>query len=438
MLAILRRFIDVKPEEIRALLWSFAYFFCLLCVSYILRPIRDEMGITGGVKNLPWLFTATFGAMLAVVPLYGAAVARFPRRLFVPLTYRFFALHLIAFFVILRAGIAPSVVARVFFVWSSVFNLFVVSVFWSVMADLWKSEQGKRLFGFISAGGSAGALVGPLLTALFVERLGKGNLLLGAIVLLELAVLCFGRLSRLAPRVHEGAAPASSAATEARIGGSILAGFGLVFRSPYLLGICAQTLLTTFTATVVYLQQMQLISERISGSDQRTALLAQLDLVVSVFAILFQVFGTARIIGKAGLAVALSVVAVITGLGFLGFAFVPTMGVIIAFQLVRRAGHYAIERPTREVLFTVVSPEEKYKSKGFIDTVVYRGSDALSAWIYTGLASLLGVMSLSLAMIPLAFAWIALSVRLAREQALRARSEQDRELSPMPSGQREG
>jgi ATP:ADP antiporter, AAA family len=423
LLALLRRSIDVKPEEVSALLWSFACFFFLLCVNYILRPIRDEMGIQGGVKNLPWMFTATFVVTLAAVPLYAAAVARFPRRRLVPLVYRFFALNLIAFFLAHRMGIAPSLVGRVFFVWSSVINVFVVSIFWSVMADLWKSEQGKRLFGFIAAGGSAGAILGPLLTALLVKPLGKENLLLGAVVLLELAVFCVGRLFHLASGLKAGAAPAPSAVGEARIGGSVLAGFGLVFRSPYLLGICAQTLLTTFTATVLYLQQMQLVEAGVRESAERVALFGQRDLVVNVLTIPIQMFITGRLISRAGLAVALSVVAVITGLGFLGLAFAPLVGVIIAFEVLRRAAHYGIERPAREVLFTVVSKEEKYKSKNFIDLVVYRGGDAASAWIHAALSSFMSVVSVSLAMIPLAGAWVALSVRLARGQARHARAE---------------
>jgi ATP:ADP antiporter, AAA family len=423
LLALLRRFINVKPEEVRALLWSFACFFFLLCVNYILRPIRDEMGIQGGVKNLPWLFTATFVGTLAAVPLYAAAVARFPRRRVVPLVYRFFALHLVAFFLAHRAGIAPSLVGRVFFVWLSVINLFVVSAFWSVMADLWKSEQGKRLFGFISAGGSAGAILGPLLTALLVKPLGKENLLLGAVVLLELAAFCVSRLFHLAPRIQEGDAPAPSAAGEARIGGGVLAGFVLVFRSPYLLGICAQTLLTTFTATVLYLQQMQIVEAGIRESAERVALFGHRDLAVNVLTIPIQVFVTGRLIRRAGLAVALSVVAVITGLGFFGLAFAPLVGVIIVFEVLRRAAHYATERPAREILFTVVSQEEKYKSKSFVDLVVYRGGDAASAWIHAALSSLMSAASVSLAMLPLAGAWVALSASLARGQAARARAE---------------
>ena len=187
----------MRPAEVQALVWSFAYFFFLLASYYVLRPLRDEMGIAGGVKNLQWMFTATFVVMLAAVPLFGAIVAKLPRRRFIPLVYHFFVVNIAIFWVLLTFGSARQEVARVFFVWISVFNLFAVSVFWSFMADLFASEQGKRLFGFIAAGGSAGALVGPTVTVALAEVLGPVNLLIVAAVLLELAVLCAHRLRRL-------------------------------------------------------------------------------------------------------------------------------------------------------------------------------------------------------------------------------------------------
>ena len=190
----LARVVAVRPGEARALLWSFAYFFCLLAGYYVLRPLRDEMGIAGGVRNLQWLFTATFLVMLAAVPVFGAVVARLPRKRFVPLVYHFFVANIAVFWVLLTLDVEKVVVARVFFVWISVFNLFAVSVFWSFMADLWQSEQGKRLFGFIAAGGSAGALLGPVVTVALAVPLGPVNLLIIAALLLELAVLCAHRL----------------------------------------------------------------------------------------------------------------------------------------------------------------------------------------------------------------------------------------------------
>jgi AAA family ATP:ADP antiporter len=420
---LLRRLVDVKAEEVGALLWSFAYFFCLLCGYYILRPVRDAMGIAGGVKNLPWMFTATFAAMLAAVPLLSAAVARWPRRLFVPIIYRFFALNLLVFAALLWRGAAPQQVARVFFVWTSVFNLFVVSLFWGLMADLWRSEQGKRLFGFIAAGGTAGSLAGSLSTAAAVELVGAPTLLLASAALLEAGVWCAGRLVRLAPEV-EGAGAERRRGADERVGGGVLDGIGLVFRSPYLLGIAAQTLLTTATATFLYLQQAHIVEAGLPSSAARAAFFAKIDLAGNLLTIALQAALTGRVLRRAGLFVGLAAVPALTAAGFLGLAAAPTLSVVAGFQVLRRASHYAFERPAREILFTVVSREEKYKSKVFLDTVVYRGSDAASSWAYAAMASAAGDAAMALAMLPLAGIWVVLAGYLARKQALRSREEE--------------
>src|ERR1700754_1182770 len=194
--------VPATARERSAALWSFAYFFALLAGYYVLRPLRDQMGIAGGVKNLPWLFTATFLSLLVAQPLYGALVARLPRVRFIPIVYHFFVAHLALFWVLLTLDVERVFVARVFFVWVSVFNLFAVAVFWSFMADLFTSEQGKRLFGFIGAGGTAGALLGPVITIALAVPLGPHNLLIAAIVFLEIAVFCAARLERSAGVSH--------------------------------------------------------------------------------------------------------------------------------------------------------------------------------------------------------------------------------------------
>lgn len=412
------RLVDVRAGEVGALLWSFAYFFCLLCGYYVLRPVRDAMGIAGGTEKLPWMFTATFAAMLLAVPLLSAAAARWPRQRFIPIVYRFFALHLLIFVVLLRVDAPRPVLSRVFFVWASVFNLFVVSVFWSFMSDLWRSEQGKRLFGFIAAGGSAGALVGPLITVAYAERVGPAGLLLTSVALLEASVQCARRLVRLAPQRED--APAAAPAP----GGGSLAGISLVLRSRYLLGIGAQTLLTTATSTVLYLQQAEIVRAAFASSAPRIAFFARVDLVVNLLTIAAQTLLTGRVLRWLGVTVGLGAVPVVTVAGFLGLAASPTLWILTAFQGIRRAAHYALERPAREVLFTVVSHEERYKSKSFLDAVVYRGGDAASSWGYAALTP--GAWAVALSMIPVAGAWIALSAWLAREQAARSRGEDAR------------
>jgi AAA family ATP:ADP antiporter len=412
--AALKRLVPVKDDEIKALLWSFAYFFCLLSSYYVLRPLRDEMGIQGGVKNLPWLFTGTFAVMLLAVPLFGALVARFPRRRIVPVAYRFFIVNILIFYALFVTLEHTAWVARTFFIWVSVFNLFAVSVFWSLMADLHDSDQGKRLFGFIAAGGSLGALLGPSLTATLAVPLGHLNLFLVSALLLEAALYCVRRLAAAgAPAVPTDA----DANGRAAIGGGILAGLTETARSPYLIGICLYIFLYTATSTFLYFLQAGIVAGAIADAAERTRLFALIDLVVGVLTLLIQVGVTGRLTRRFGVGVALAVLPMVTLAGFALLAAWPTVVLLIAVQGIRRAANFAVSRPAREVLYTVVSREWKYKAKNFIDTAVYRGGDALSGWAFAGLKGLgLGLAAVSAVGIPLALAWLALAVALGRRQ----------------------
>lgn len=413
---MLKKFVNVKDEEVGSVLLSFVYFFTLMCGYAILKPLRDEMATAGGVKNVPWLFTATFVVMLVAVPAFSALVSRWPRQRVIPLVYRFFLLNLLAFFGVLKLGVARDEVARAFFVWVSVYNLFVVSVFWSFMADLFASEQGRRLFGFIAAGGTAGMLVGPFLVKLLAEPLGATNLMLLTAVLLEGSARCVRLLSSRATLVQPRAA-----ATEAPVGGGVFAGVRLLFSSPLLLGLALQMLLYAATSTFLYNQQAHIVDKVASGANARAAAFADIDFWVQVLALVLQAVVTGRLIPRFGLGVALAVAPLLTALGFAGLAVVPSLAVLIGFKSLRNASHYAFERPGREILFTSVDRETKYKSKGFIDTVVYRGSDTVSAWMYTGLDSFgLGTAGLALAAVPFAGLWLAVSLWLARLQRVSA------------------
>ena len=272
----LKRVMPATPQERAAALWSFAYFFALLAGYYVLRPLRDQMGIAGGVKNLPWLFTATFITLLVAQPLYGALVARLPRARFIPIVYHFFVANLVLFWVLLTFGVETVLVARIFFVWVSVFNLFAVAVFWSFMADLFTSEQGKRLFGFIGAGGTAGALLGPIMTIWLSVPLGPVNLMIAAAVLLEIAVFCVYRLERAAV-VHTG-----PKATTENIGGSAFAAIPELVRSPYLLGIAVWVALLSYAATIIYFEQAHIVSEAVKSAGLQTRVFASIDLAVSL------------------------------------------------------------------------------------------------------------------------------------------------------------
>ena len=283
----LARLVAARPEEIRALLWSFAYFFCLLAGYYVLRPLRDEMGVAGGVRNLQWLFTATFLTMLAAVPVYGALVARLPRRRFIPIVYHFFVVNLAIFWLLLTFDVERLIVSRVFFVWISVFVLFAVSVFWSFMADRYTPAQGKRLFGFIAAGGTAGSLAGPALTIGLAPVLGPANLMLVAALFLEIAVLCVRRLEFASLAAEKGNLQQSESQA---LGGGSLAGIAMVLRSPYLAGIMLWVSLLSVAATFLYFEQARIVAAASDDPAVRTRIFASVDLAVGLLTIALQFF----------------------------------------------------------------------------------------------------------------------------------------------------
>ena len=419
----LQRLVDVESGEQKAMLWAFCYFFVLLCSYYILRPMRDEMGVAGGVENLQWLFTGTFIAMLAMVPLFGWLTSRYPRATFLPMVYGFFIINLLMFYLLFSSDVADVWVARCFFIWVSVFNLFVVSVFWSFMTDIFSNRQARKLFGFIAAGGTAGALVGPALTATLVKPLGPENLMLASAVLLGCAMFCIRQLIRWRIAYDDTDATISTS-TGNPLGGSVLAGIRLVFQSPYLLGIALLMLLFTTLATFLYFQQAQIIRDTFSDPSERTAVFASIDLAVNLLTVLIQLFFTGRLVRWLGLPWTLALVPLLLALGFMALAVAPVLAVLAVVQIIRRAGNYAIMRPSREMLYVVLGQEEKYKAKNFIDTTVYRGGDAISAWIYTGLRSLgLGLSGIAWIAVPLAGLWALLAYRLGREQTRKAQRQ---------------
>ncbi len=407
----LARVLKTEQHELPALLWAFFYFFCLLCGYYILRPVRDEMGIQGGVDKLQWLFSATFVGMLVAVPFFGFLAARFPRQRLIPLVYYFFAANLLLFFVLIQNGVDKVILARTFFVWVSVFNLFVISLFWSFMADIFSNAQARRLFGVIAAGGSSGAIAGPLLTALLVGHISVHHLLLLSIGLLLLSTLAVAKLNTWA-RIH------GSGKSEARpIGGSIWAGIKLTLSSPYLIGMSIYLLFLTLLATLIYFEQMRLVADQLKDSAARTRLFAQIDLVVNVLTLLVEIFLTNRLIGRFGVALLLMVLPLLNVVGFGALIVAPTLVVIVVFQALRRVVEYALARPVREILFTVVSREEKYKAKNFIDTVIYRGGDAMSGWLSSFLKGAgVGLASVATLAIPLALGAALVGWYLGKKQ----------------------
>ena len=411
--AAIQSLTNAESEEVMPLTWAFLYFFFLLCGYYILRPVRDEMAIEGGVQHLPWMMTGTFATLLVATPLFGYLSARMSRYRLLLTVYRFFAANLVGFFVLLMSHITPEWVARVFFVWLSVFNLFVVSVFWSFMADLFTPEQGARLFAVIAAGGSTGAMTGPLLTAGLTYVVPIATLMLISAGFLVACCICIHQLDRWAQR-H---AVAQVRQQGEPIGGSIWAGIRLALTSPYLMGICLYLFCLTTTATFLYLEQTRLVGAQILSPDARTRLFAVVDLAVNVITFMTQVCVTSRMISVLGLSSALVFLPVVSAIGFGAIGLLPSLVVFILFTVARRVGEYAISKPAREVLFTVVSREEKYKAKNFIDTAISRGGDAATGWVVNGMKAL-GATTTQLAwvLVPVAFLWGWLGWSLARQE----------------------
>ncbi len=424
----LTRLVDVRRQELGAMLWSFAYFFCLLCGYYILRPVRDEMGIQAGVEGLSLLFSGTFLTMVAIIPVFGWLSARFPRKILLPIVYLFFATNLIIFQILIEARVAPQAVSSAFFIWVSVYNLFIVSVFWSFMADLFRNEQARRLFGFISAGGSAGALAGPALTAWLAADLGPAGLLPISTVLLFAATFCISRLSKWAERTRGDKTEFRAGDLGAALGGDILAGVTQVLKTPYLMGICLYVIVGTMLGTFLYFHQAYIIAAEFTSSGERTAMFAKIDLAVNLVTLVLQVFVVGKLIGRFGVGSTLMVLPILGIAGFIVIGIWPTLAVLFVFQVLRRAGEYAIAKPAREVLFTVLTREEKYKSKNFIDTVVFRGGDAISGWMFEGLRIVgMGFAGIAFAGVPLALLWAGTGWMLGRSQEeLRARFEASR------------
>jgi ATP:ADP antiporter, AAA family len=412
---LLTRALPATPQERAAALWSFAYFFTLLAGYYVLRPLRDQMAITGGIRNLPWLFTATFVTLLVAQPLYGLLVAKLPRGRFIPIVNHFFVFNLALFWLFLTLQIETALVARIFYVWVAVFSLFTVAVFWSFMADLFTADQGKRLFGFIGAGGTAGALLGPSLTSWLSVPLGPTNLLIMAMVLIEAAVFCVWRLE------HAATAHQSGSTQDQRLGGSAFAALPELIRSPYLLGIAAWISLQSFCATILYFEQMQIVAAEVQGAGAQTRLFANMDLAVNSLALVTQFIVTGPLLKRFGSGITAAALPAVYVAGFLAIFLSPTLAVVLAAQIAQRWIHFAFANPARQVFFTVLGREEKYKAKNLIDVVIYRGSDALYGWVFDSL-QFLGLKLGTIALIagPLAGVWLVLSAALGREQEKRA------------------
>jgi AAA family ATP:ADP antiporter len=400
-----RRLVDVRPGEGRALALSFLAFFCLLTAYYILRPLREERAIAAGAARLPALYGWTFATMLALVTAWSALLARFPRKRVVPAAFQFFVANLLVFFALFREQVAPLLVAQVFFVWISAFNYFVVAAFWGLMADIWVEPQGKRLFGFVAAGGSAGAIVGPLATEHLVRPLGAANLVLLSVVLLELCALGVRRLARIE----------RTGAPEPVVGGDALSGIKVVFASPYLLLIAGYTLMAALAGTFGYNVQAYLVQAAHMDQATRIAFFARLDGIVSLGSLVAQALVVGQLLTRFGAPAVLALLPPLSSAGFALLAGRPVLNVAAGVHAVRRILAYGMWGPANGVLFTVVDRDQKYKSKAFIDTVISRGGDVLtSSLVAMIMGAGWGVRGAALVAIPIGMLWLVLAVALGR------------------------
>ncbi len=419
-MALLQRWIaravPATPQERAAAFWSFGYFFALLAGYYVLRPLRDQMAITGGVRNLPWLFTATFVTLLVAQPLYGMLVAKLPRARFIPIVNHFFVVNLALFWLFLTLQIDTALVARMFYVWVAIFSLFAVAVFWSFMADIFTADQGKRLFGFIGAGGTAGALLGPVITIWLSVPLGPINLLIVAMILIEAAVFCVWRLERAAT-VRETGRP-----HDEQLGGGAFAALPELIRSPYLIGIAGWITLQSFCATMLYFEQIHLVAAEVHDAGVQTQIFAAIDLAVNFLTLATQLFATGQLLKRFGTGVAAGALPAVYVAGFIALFLVPTLAAVLVLQVAQRWIHFAFANPARQVFYTVLGREEKYKAKNLIDVVIYRGSDALYGWVFDSLQILgLKLATIALVAAPVSAVWLILSAVLGRAQENRAK-----------------
>lgn len=409
----LSRWFNVREQEAPAVAASVLMFFLLFAGYFMLRPVRETMGVAGGVQQLQWLFTGTFVATVLALPLFGWLASVVRRRRIQAWTYGFFTINLLAFAAALALRPDNPWVARAFYIWLSVFNLLAVSLAWSVLADVFSSDQAKRLFALMASGSSLGGLAGPVLGTLLVASIGHAGLLLLAAAMLAGSALAGATLLRWRER-HPLAADEARARSRP-LGGNPLAGVTDVLRSPYLLGIALFVVLLATASTFLYFEQARLVAATFPDRVRQTQVFGLLDIVAQSLALLTQFFLAGRIAQRLGVGVLLVAVPLVIAAGFLWLAFAPVFAVLAVVIVARRAGEYALVRPGREMLYTVLTPQQKYKAKNFLDTVVYRGGDAISGWVKYGVDLLAGQPGVAMLLGGvLALAWAGNAALLAR------------------------
>lgn len=413
--AILQRFTNIRRGEAAPALVAGLLFFCVLSALMVVRPAREALGMQRGIESVRWLFIGTVVVTLLVNPLFGLLVSRYRRLAFIGATYLFFAFGLLAFYALLV--LAPAAIGertgQVFYVWFSVFNLFATMLVWALMADRFSLEQSKRLFGAIAVGGTLGAIFGPWLASMLAKPLGTPALLPIAAGFLVLALGAAWWLTRISAENH-------SSNAQSVIGGSAWQGFQSVFRSPYLLAICAYVLILAVMVTFLYFTRLQMVAALGTDLDARTATFARIDVITQAATLVLQALVTGHLMQRLGVAVTLALLPLTAALGFVGLAIAGSLAALVAFEATFRAVQRGIMRPARETLFTIVPRADRYKAKAFIDTFVYRAGDVVGAQTEGLLARLgMGLAALAAFAVPLAMAWMVLGLWLGRAQGRR-------------------
>jgi AAA family ATP:ADP antiporter len=428
---VMQRVFGLEKHEYFAFAWSFAYFFCVLSSYYILRPVRDSMAVGSGPNTIPYLFVATFITMMIATPIFGWVASRYPRRRFLPWVYLFFIGNILVFWLVFSIAIdnasavdgAPNHIwlGRVFFVWLSVFNLFVVSVFWSFMADIYTREQGRRLFGMITAGGSLGAVIGSAATSLLVVKIGFHNLLPIAAALLFIAIFCITRLRTWVEQTHPNDA-AETAASQKPLGGNPFSGVTHVFSSKYFSSIVIISIIASLLGTALYMFMAELVAQEIPDTDKQTQFFSNINNATSVLALILQLLVVKHVVRKFGIGASMAILPIASIAGFIVVAIDPSLAMVGLITVLRRALGFGFSKPTTDMLYSVVTPEDKYKTKNFIETAVYRlgdvvGTMTIKAFMLIGIS----MTAISVVMLPFAAIWAFVAVWLGKSYRKRAK-----------------
>lgn len=430
---LLKRLFGLEKHEYVAVGLSFLYFFCVLSSYYMLRPVRDEMAVFSGANTIPWLFTGTFVVMLLATPVFGWITSRYPRKKFLPWVYLFFILNILIFWVVFSVAIDRESdytwLGRIFFVWLSIFNLFVVSVFWSFMADIYTREQGRRLFGLITSGGTIGAIVAGKITREYQAEIGYENLFLISAGLLTAAIPCIRLLRRWVSAENEAR---SVTRPEKPLGGSPFAGITHMTSSGYFLSIGFVSIIASLLGTALYMFTANLVEQAGISQTERIQFFNDINYYTNIIALIGQMIVVRHVVGRLGIGISLAIMPIISIVGFAVLAVNPTLAAVALLTIVRRGVGFGLTKPTTDMLYSVVTPEEKYKTKNFIDTAIYRAGDLVGTWSVRGLMSGFGlaVAAVSWLMVPFAAIWTLVAIWLGRDYKRRAKLNMGTEQQP--------